>query len=207
MWVNIIDPCIKGTPGATNSIRVPTAITDMIYVINGHPAATTRNVNFWKDEASVLYGYNAIRTGIGNSQTNPWHVCGAKTYKIFRADQTTEMDTAGSVYPYFTWTDSVHSTSSDPTDLILSVRTALPEHYTNALVRYWIRATLDDYIILYPTEATQWISFDVNMENCIVTDYTFSNPTSSYQWSVADSQIVYNVYTPWQWIVMADFVE
>lgn len=74
-------------------------------------------------------------------------------------------------------------------------------------MRYWIRATLDDYIILYPTEATQWISFDVNLENCIVTDYTFSNPTSSYQWSVADSQIVYNVYTPWQWIEMADFVE
>lgn len=207
MWVNIIDPCIRGTPGATNSITVPTAISDMIYVINGHPAATTRNVNFWKDEASTLYGYGAITTVGGKSQNNPWHVCGAKTYKIFRADQTTEMDTSGSVYPYFTWTDSVHSTTADPTDIILSVRTALPEYYTNALVRYWIRATLDDYIILYPTEATQWISFDVNLENCIVTDYTFSNPTSSYQWSVADSQIVYNVYTPWQWIEMADFVE
>ena len=73
------------------------------------------------------------------------------------------MDTTGSVYPYFTWTDSVHSTTSDPTDIILSVRTNDPQYYTNANVQYWIKATLDDYIILYPTEATQWISFNVNL--------------------------------------------
>jgi len=126
LWVNIIDPCIRGTPGATNSIIVPSAIADMIYVINNHPVATTANVNFWKDEASVLYGYGNILLAGSKSQDNPWHVCGKKTYQVYRTDKTTEMDTTGSVYPYFTWTDSVHSTTTDPTDIILSVRTNDP---------------------------------------------------------------------------------
>jgi len=64
---------------------------------------------------------------------------------------------------------------------------------------------------LYPQEATQWEPFNVNIQNCQVTDYTFSNPTTSYQWDDTTDPthpfILYNVYTPVQWITMAEFVE
>ena len=66
---------------------------------------------------------------------------------------------------------------------------------------YYLKATLDDYVILYPDEATLWVAFNVNLENCQVTDYSFSDPTTSYGWST--DRIIYNVYTPWQWIDMA----
>jgi hypothetical protein len=39
-WVNFIDPCIRSGLGASNSIVAPLAISDMVYVRNGHPAAT-----------------------------------------------------------------------------------------------------------------------------------------------------------------------
>jgi hypothetical protein len=65
--------------------------------------------------------------------------------------------------PFLTWTNSVHSTSTNPSSITLTVRTNDPVHYTNANVQYWIKATLDNYLILYPTEATQWHPFNINI--------------------------------------------
>jgi hypothetical protein len=207
MWVDIQDPCIRDI-GATDSIVDPAAIPDMVYDVYSAGSAVTETVLAWRDKASNLYGYGAITITPGNnSQDNPWHVCGKKTYQIFRSDQVTEMDTAGSVYPYFTWTDSVWDPAAHPSSLVLQVHTTDVQYFTNANVVYWIRATLDDYLILYPTESTQWFSFNVNIENCIVDSYTFSDPTSSYQWDPVNNWILYNIYTPWQWIEMTDFVE
>ena len=61
-WVDITDPCITA-----NSIVAPTAIPDLIYVRNGHPAATTHNVAFLHDQASDLYGYDQVLLSNGNS--------------------------------------------------------------------------------------------------------------------------------------------
>lgn len=71
-------------------------------------------------------------------------------------------------------------------------------YYTNTDVVYYIKATLDDYIILYPTEATLWVPFNLQIINCQVTDYNFpavSVPT------------LYNIYTPIYWIPMTTFTE
>lgn len=204
-WVNIIDPCIHGV-GASNSIVRPTAIPDLIYVINGNPAPTTHNVAFWHDQASDLYGYGQVTRAAGNSQDNIYHICGKKTYGIYLADKETPINSVD--HPYISWTDSVHSTTADPTDIVLSIYTQDPQWTTNGLVQYWIKATLDDYIVLYPEEATQWEPFNVNIQNCRVIDYTFSDPTASYQWNaVTPPFILYNIYTPVQWITMAEFVE
>ena len=46
-------------------------------------------------------------------------------------------------------------------DLVITVQTNDPIHYTNADVTYYIKATLDDYVILYPAEATRWVPFVV----------------------------------------------
>ena len=80
MHTTFHNPCIEGNLGASNSITQPVAIADMDYIINGHPAATTATVLFWRDAASTAYGYGTITIGNGNSQTNPYHICGAKTY-------------------------------------------------------------------------------------------------------------------------------
>ena len=70
-------------------------------------------------------------------------------------------------------------------------------YYTNADVTYYIKATLDDYLVLYETEATQWIPFIVNIFNCQVTGYSFPTFTDP----------IYNVYTPIYWIEMTAFTE
>ena len=47
-WIEFLDPCIHSV-GATNSIVNPTAIPDLVYVINDNSGPTTHNVNFWHD--------------------------------------------------------------------------------------------------------------------------------------------------------------
>ena len=66
-------------------------------------------------------------------------------------------------HPHMTWTDSDHATSGDPSDIVISVRTDDPVYYTNTDVTYYLKATLDDYVILYPEEATLWTAFTVNI--------------------------------------------
>ena len=98
-------------------------------------------------------------------------------------------------HPFITWTDSDHATNADPSDIIISVRTNDPAFYTNSNVQYWLKATLDNYVILYPEEATHWEPFNVNIQNCQVTDYNFADPVASYQWDT--DHILYNIYTPY----------
>ena len=198
-WVNITDPCIVSASIVAPSISIP----DLEYVINGNPGATTHTVDFLHDQASDLYGYDQITIALGNSQDNDYHVCGQKTYGIYLDDQETPINSVDN--PYITWVDSDHATDSDPTGIQISVYTTDPVYYTNANVQYWLKATLDNYIILYPDEATHWEPFNVNILNCQVTDYSFSDPTSSYQWDT--DHILYNIYTPYQWIDMAEFTE
>ena len=62
-------------------------------------------------------------------------------------------------------------------DLVITVVTTDPVYYTNADVTYYIKATLDDYIILYPDEVTHWEPFVVQIINCQVTDYTYPTVT------------------------------
>ena len=87
------------------------------------------------------------------------------------------------------WTNSVYNGNADPTDIIIEAFTTLPEHYTNAKVKYWLKATLDDYVILYPDEATIWVEFDVNIQNCQVNGYSTPDPSSSYRWDSGNNQI------------------
>ena len=90
-----------------------------------------------------------------------------KTYEIYREDKTTLVSADGSGdYPFLTWTDSDHAQTTDPTDIVISVQTTDPVYYTNADVTYYIKATLDNYVILYPDEATIWVPFLVNIQNC-----------------------------------------
>ena len=105
------------------------------------------------------------------------------------------------------WDNSDLATSADPTDIQVHAQTSNPAYYTNQNVIYWLKATLDDYIILYPEEATRWVSFNVNIQNCQVTALSFSDPTSSYNWDPSDSMIKYNIYTPLTWITMDLFTE
>ena len=83
-YVNITDPCI-----VSGSIVAPTAITDLVYVINdcdsSSPNPTTYTIDFLHDQASDLYGYDQITTPT-NSQNNDYHVCGQKTYEIYLED-------------------------------------------------------------------------------------------------------------------------
>ena len=162
-YVNITDPCI-----VSGSIVAPTTITDLVYVINdcdsASPNPTTYTIDFLHDQASDSYGYDQITIADGNGQDNDYHVCGQKTYEIYLEDQETLINSDDN--PYLTWTDSDHATSSDPSGIILSVETCDPVYYTNANVVYYLKATLDDYVILYPDEATLWVAFNVNLENC-----------------------------------------
>ena len=105
------------------------------------------------------------------------------------------------------WTDSNHATSVDPSDIILHAYTTNPAHFTNALVKYYLKATLDDYVILYPEEATRWVEFNVNIQNCKVTALTPTIPTASYNWDSGSSLIRYNIYTPETWISLEEFTE
>ena len=68
-WVDIIDPCVKDI-GETNSIVNPTdrtePIPDMIFVVNGATVSSTKTsetITFWKDKASIEYGYGKITEG------------------------------------------------------------------------------------------------------------------------------------------------
>ena len=61
------------------------------------------------------------------------------------------------------WDDSNHDMSADPTNIQIHAETSNPAYYTNSKVTYWLKATLDDYVILYPEEATRWESFNVNI--------------------------------------------
>ena len=61
------------------------------------------------------------------------------------------------------WDNSDLATSADPTDIQVHAQTSNPAYFTNKDVTYWLKATLDDYVILYPEEATRWESFNVNI--------------------------------------------
>ncbi len=60
-------------------------------------------------------------------------------------------------HPFINFDDSF----AVSTDLIITVVTNDPVYYTNTDVTYYIKATLDDYIILYPNEAPHWEPFIV----------------------------------------------
>ena len=112
-------------------------------------------------------------------------------------DQETPVSEDDDDHPYIWMDDSDHAVNADPRDIVISVRTNNPALYTNSNVRYWLKATLDDYIILHPTEATHWEPFNVNIQNCQVTDYHFADPVDSYLWDSGNGYILYNIYTPY----------
>ena len=74
----------------------------------------------------------------------------------------------------------MHQTNADPSDIVISIITTEVKYFTNADVQYWLKVTLDDYVLLYPDEATHWEAFNVNIQNCLLNDLTFSDPTTSY---------------------------
>ena len=137
-YVNIVNPCI-----VTGSINAPAAITDIDYQVKA--TAEVRNVIPFTDIATVNWG---------NQNGQPDHLCGQKTYGVYLADQVTEINATD--HPYITFTDG-----SPSSDLVITVYTIDPVYYTNADVTYYIKSTLNDYIILYPTEATRWVAFTV----------------------------------------------
>ena len=48
----------------------------------------------------------------------------------------------------------------------IEVSTSDPIHYTNSQVTYYVKVTLDDYLYVYPDEATYFESFLLDMKNC-----------------------------------------
>ena len=56
------------------------------------------------------------------------------------------MTPGSTAHPYITFTDGSPTGTLD-----ITVVTSDPVYYTNRDVTYYIKATLDDYLILYPT--------------------------------------------------------
>ena len=48
----------------------------------------------------------------------------------------------------------------------LSLQTDDPKYFTNNLVKYYIRETLDDYFILNESQVTHWEPINLNILNC-----------------------------------------
>ena len=92
-WITISDPCIvpSSIVSPVKSDNITPGIDDLIYSINQGKVdslASTINVSFLTDQASASYGYDQILTTnpTPNSQDNPYHICGPKTYEIYMED-------------------------------------------------------------------------------------------------------------------------
>ena len=65
-------------------------------------------------------------------------------------------------HPYITFDASAAPGGA----LTITVDTDDPVWFTNAYSNYYLKSTLDDYIILYPTEVTRWHPFKLMIINC-----------------------------------------
>ena len=72
-----------------------------------------------------------------------------------------------------------------------------PVYYTNSNFFFYLRVSLEDYVILNPVNAVRWEPIPINLHNCQISDFTFP--------AVAD--VNYNVYTPIIYIIMTQFTE
>ncbi len=79
----------------------------------------------------------------------------------------------------------------------IKIQTDDPKYFTNAFNTFYVRVSLDNYSILNPVNDVRWEPIRVNLQNCQITDLTFS--------AVAD--VPYNVYTPIVYIPLVRFTE
>ena len=79
----------------------------------------------------------------------------------------------------------------------IKIQTNDPKYFTNAFITFYVRISLDNYAILNPVNDVRWEQIRVNLQNCQITDFTFS----------AVSDVPYNVYTPIIHIPLVQFTE
>lgn len=167
VYVQFNNPCFD-----QNIINSQT-ISDIDYWIKD--GTFNRVVPYFSDVPTQWYSSNVA----GNTDlfTNPADICGTKSYAIYESDQTTP--NTKTAYMNLVNTGA---------QLEIHVYTTLPEYYTNADVTYYLKVSLDDYVVDYEKygHVVYYNQFKVNMKNCQVTGFNKDN----------DQTYNYILYTP-----------
>jgi hypothetical protein len=182
-FVKVSNPCLYA-----NQVIAKTITGFLDYWIKD-PVATNVVTPF-HDWTTDTYG-NINRSPL-NQFTTGDHLCGAKTYQLYKS------------YPD-RYSAQLHDPNTQPWISLtfnspnweLKVQTNDPVYYTNANFFFYLRVSLDDYVILNPVNDVRWEPIPINLHNCQISDFFF--PT------IADWN--YNVYTPIIYIEMTRFTE